>query len=150
MKEQMKLTRDLTLTAPCGIYCGDCECYKAKDDPKLLAYLVSASPALKKGGLPCGGCRPINGKCPAVEDVCATYTCTLEHRVDFCFECSEFPCGKLNPSADRANTLPHNMKVFNLCYIKNYGLEKFVVQQPEIRKKYYKSKMIIGNGPHIE
>jgi hypothetical protein len=150
MKEQTKLTRDLSLTAPCGIYCGDCECYKAKDDPKLLAYLVSASPALKKGGLPCAGCRPINGKCPAVEDVCATYACTLEHRVDFCFECSEFPCGKLNPSADRANTLPHNMKVFNLCYIKNYGLEKFVVQQPEIRKKYYKGKMIIGNGPNIE
>jgi len=101
-------------------------------------------------GLPCAGCRSVDGKCPAVGDICATYTCTLEHEVDFCFECPGFPCGKLNPSADRANKLPHNMKVFNLCYIKNYGLEKFVAQQPEIRKKYYNGKIIIGNGPHIE
>jgi hypothetical protein len=23
--------------------------------------------------------------------------------VDFCFECDEFPCSKLNPASDRAN-----------------------------------------------
>ena len=149
MNKQMKSTKYFSLTAPCGIDCSTCQCYKAKDDPKLLAYLA-ALPAFKNSSLPCKGCRSVEGKCPALGGICATYTCTLEHQVDFCFECPEFPCGKLNPSADKAEILPHNLKVFNLCYIKNHGLDKFTAKQPEIREKYFTGKMVIGNGPHID
>lgn len=144
----MKTREDFTLVGPCGIYCGDCELYKAKNDPVLMEYLVSKG--IKKEKLPCPGCRPNNGNCVVIAGTCETYTCVTEHQVDFCFECQEFPCFKLNPSSDRANILPHNMKVFNLCCIKQQGVEKFLEKHPGIKQRYYKGKMVIGKGPQME
>jgi hypothetical protein len=57
---------------------------------------------------------------------------------------------KLQPSADRANKLPHNMKVFNLCIMKRVGVENFILQSSEIKKRYYAGKMDIGNGPQLK
>jgi hypothetical protein len=147
MKKQQKSTMEFNFTAPCGIYCGDCECYTAKDNPLLLDQLVSKG--IKKQSLPCPGCRSGTGRCCVIENTCETYICAADHQVDFCFECSEFPCGKLNPSADRAGVLPHNLKVFNLCFIKNHGLTEFVSGYPEIKQKYYKGKIVIGSGPQL-
>ena len=144
----MKTMEDFTLVGPCGIYCGDCEAYKAKDNPVLMEYLVSRG--FKKEDLPCPGCRPNSGNCIVIADTCETYTCVTEHKVDFCFDCEEFPCFKLNPSSDRANILPHNMKVFNLCCIKQQGIEKFLEKHSEIKQRYYEGKMVIGKGPQIE
>jgi hypothetical protein len=142
----MTTTEEISLVGPCGINCSECECFKAKDDPALMEYMVS------KGikNLPCLGCRPIEGKCPVIGCTCETYSCATQHNIDFCFECSEFPCDRLNPAADRANVLPHNLKVFNLCCIKQQGLTKFLEKSTDIRKKYYSGKMVIGNGPQIE
>jgi len=143
-----KSSEEYRLTGPCGTYCGDCECYKAKDNPKLLEYLVTKG--LRADRLPCPGCRPLDGNCPAVGGVCETYTCVQEHGVEFCYECAEFPCARLNPAADRANVLPHNMKLFNLCCIQRHGLERFVQEFPDIRKKYFQGRMMIGKGPQLE
>jgi len=144
----LKEKDDITLAAPCGTYCGECEAYKAKDDPVLMERMMN-SKILKKDMLPCPGCRPIKGNCLAVDGTCVTYACVTEHDVDFCFECPEFPCAKLNPSADRAEILPHNIKVFNLCCIKHQGLAKFLESIPEIRQRYYSGKMVIGKGPQL-
>lgn len=144
----MKTKDDITLAAPCGTYCGDCECFKAKDNPALMEYLVAKG--LKREKLPCPGCRPLKGKCPAIGTTCKTYTCITGRGLDFCFECQDFPCAKLNPAVDRANVLPHNMKVFNLCCIKNQGLAKFIEKLPEIKQRYYKGKMAIGRGPYLD
>lgn len=144
----MLTSEDLNLVAPCGIYCGDCEVYKAKDNPVLMEYLISRG--FKKEILPCHGCRPNNGKCVVIADTCETYTCVSSHNVEFCFECNEFPCSKLNPSADRANILPHNIKLFNLCCIQKKGIEKFLELHSEIKQRYYKGKMVIGKGPQMD
>lgn len=141
----MKTEDEITLVAPCGIPCGDCSAYKAKDDPTLLELLISRG--IKREGLPCPGCRPAKGNCPAVDGTCETYACVTEHAVDFCFECPEFPCAKLNPAADRANAIPHNTKVFNLCFIQRQGLAKFMEKSPEIKQRYFQGKMSIGKGP---
>ncbi|WP_353740044.1 DUF3795 domain-containing protein [Desulfoscipio gibsoniae] len=82
--------------------------------------------------------------------MCATYACVTGRGLDFCFECPEFPCAKLNPAADRADVLPHNIKLFNLCCIEKQGLAKFLEKLPEIRQRYYQGKMIIGKGPQLE
>ncbi|MDR3540612.1 MAG: DUF3795 domain-containing protein [Desulfosporosinus sp.] len=137
-----------TLVGPCGIYCGDCEAYKAKGDPVIMEYLISRG--FKKEKLPCPGCRPNSGNCVAIEETCETYTCVTEHNVDYCYDYKQFPCSKLNPSADRANILPHNMKVFNLCCIKQQGVENFLEKHSDIKQRYYKGKMVIGKGPQIE
>jgi len=142
------MTESTTLIGPCGINCGECEGYTCKDNPALLEYLVSRG--IKREKLPCAGCRGIQGNCPVIGETCETYTCVLEHKVDFCFECVDFPCPKLNPAADRADILQHNLKVFNLCCIRQMGAEKFLERASDIKHRYYKGKLIIGKGPQID
>ncbi len=144
----MKTKDDITLVAPCGLLCSDCAVYKVKDDPSLREVLIAKNVNWK--GEPCPGCRNIKGKSQFIENTCPTYACVSERGYDFCFECTEFPCAKLNPSADRAGDLPHNIKVFNLCFIKGRGLAEFLQKAAEIKKKYFFGKMVLGKGPQIE
>jgi hypothetical protein len=136
------------IVAPCGLNCSECLVYKAKDNPKIVEALIAKG--FKPEEVPCPGCRSIQGKCPVIKETCENYTCTVEHKVDFCFECSDFPCSKLNPASDMANQIPHNLKIFNLCYIKEKGLEKWLEVAPDITSKYFQGKMVIGKGPYIE
>jgi hypothetical protein len=135
------------LVALCGIDCGICELNMCKDNPALFDYLVSRG--IPKEKLPCAGCRDIKGHCPVIGVQCATYACATDKGVDFCFDCGDFPCTKLQPSADRADVLPHNTKVFNLCTVRRIGVENFVKISSEIKERYYKGKMEIGKGPQI-
>lgn len=143
----MTANKRLNLVAPCGIDCGTCELYMCKDNPQLLEYLVSREISEEK--LPCAGCRNIEGNCPVIPCKCETYACVKDKNVDFCFDCNDFPCSKLGPSADKANILPHNMKVFNLCTIKRMGVENFTRESSVIKQRYYKGKMEVGKGPQI-
>lgn len=136
------------LAAPCGIDCGICELYLCKDDPQLYNLIVEKG--ISKDKIPCKGCRSVEGNCPVIASVCATYLCVKSKKLDFCYECNDFPCNKLMPSADRANILPHNFKVFNLCTIKNKGIQSFIELSPEIKKRYYKGIMEVGNGPQVK
>jgi len=137
----------INLVAPCGIDCGLCELYICRDNLSLRAYLVSRG--IPDASLPCAGCRGVHGGCPVITGTCETYTCVHDKGVAFCFECGDFPCSKLNPAADRADVLPHNTKVFNLCTIQRLGVEGFVSVSPEIRRRYYKGKMRVGSGPQL-
>lgn len=143
----MKTKEDITLVAPCGIYCGACPMYKVKDDPSLREGLVKR---INWNGVPCAGCRPGKGKNQFIANTCPTHACATERGHDFCFECAEFPCARLNPAADRADVLPHNLKIFNLVYIKQHGVAQFLEKEPEIKQRYYRGKMVIGQGPQME
>ncbi len=163
----MSTTNDIKLVAPCGLYCGRCPCYQAKDNPALTEYMVSLG--VDRDKLPCQGCRPLEGKMSNIgltketypngpgTDPCETYVCSVEHGADFCFECDEFPCIKLHPCADMADVLPQNTKVFNLCFIERYGLEEFKKKDSELKtfpavfdQRYYLGKLVTGKGPQIE
>ena len=156
----MSITKENVLVAPCGLYCGHCLFYLAEKDSAIMEMLVSQGHKREK--IPCQGCRPQEGKVacvagtretlydyPAIGEACETYACTVEHDVEFCYECQEFPCVKLQPCADMAELLPHNMKVFNLCIIKHQGLTEFLKKYSEIMPKYYFGKMAIGKGPQL-
>ena len=142
----MKKTDDITMVAPCGLLCSDCGVYKVKDDPSLREVLIKK---VNWQGVPCQGCRTIKGKSQFISDTCATYACVTKRGYAFCHECPEFPCGLLNPAVDRASDLPHNIKVFNLCCIKEQGLDKWLQRAPEIKQKYFSGKMVLGKGPQI-
>jgi len=144
----MKESNDATLVGPCGIYCGDCGAYRVKDNPSAAETLRKLKPDWD--GVPCPGCRQARGDCQFIDGICETYACASGRGHDFCFECSEFPCAKLNPAADRAGILPHNLKVFNLCTIKYQGLETFIKRNADIKGRYYRGKMVIGKGPQTE
>lgn len=143
----MTETGDRNLAAPCGLYCGECMMYRAKDNPAVLEALLARG--YKPEVVPCPGCRAVDGNCPAIPHKCATYICTQEQKVDFCFECKQFPCAKLNPAADMSAAIPHNLKIYNLCFIKEQGLEKWLQQASGIHQKYFRGRMIIGQGPEM-
>lgn len=143
----MTNNEEIKMSAPCGIYCGDCPAYTCKDDPALMEQLINGG--MKREHLPCKGCREMEGNCLHIDGQCANYICTTERQHDFCCDCKDFPCEKLNPAVDRAARLPHNMKMFNLCTIKNHGHAKWLEKLPEIKTRYYTGKISFGKGPQI-
>jgi len=143
----MRTTERLRLAAPCGIDCGNCALNLSGNDPALMERLVQRG--IPKEKLPCPGCRNVSGDCPVISARCETWECVRSHGVEFCHECGEFPCSKLCPSSQRADVLPHNLKVFNLCAIKRLGVEGFVETSADLEKLYFKGKMEIGKGPRL-
>ena len=135
------------LVAPCGIDCGNCALHLSRHDSAAMDRLLARGIPREK--LPCDGCRNAEGDCPVIDEKCKTYACVVEKDVDFCFECGDFPCSKLCPSSDRANVLPHNLKVFNLATIERKGVEGFVKVSGDLERLYFKGKMAIGRGPKV-
>ena len=41
------------------------------------------------------------------------------------------------------------MKIYNLCKIEKCGLKSFIENSSEIKERYFKGKMVIGEGPQI-
>ena len=54
---------------------------------------------LKRDAAPsCPGCRKIDGKGPGCIKGCFIPECTRERGIDFCGECNEFPCQRIDES----------------------------------------------------
>ncbi len=134
--------------AVCGMDCFYCELYGSNlsgDMKKSLAAMLK----LDENEInPCKGCREQKG-C-LIHPECKTFDCVQDKKVNFCYECDDFPCTFLHPAADRAEKLPHNLKVYNLCRIKSKGLKKWIEEESSTsRQKYYKGKIVIGAGPQL-
>ncbi len=132
----------LNLTAPCGLDCFNCPLYKANKDENLQKKL-SENLCVDFEKAKCKGCRNENGTIPYLnmESPCKVYSCIEKKHINFCNECSDFPCDYLHPYADKADMKPHNLKVFNLCLIKKMGLEKWAAEKSQdVMRTYYKKK----------
>ena len=136
----------LQMTAPCGLDCFNCTFYLAQEDSQAMKQVEIWSEKLQVPTeiMVCQGCRNHNGKIPlqlrlfGEDHRCAAYECATAKKVAFCGECEDFPCDHLHPLADKAETLPHNTKVFNLCLINRMGLEKWAkAKAAEVRKDYF-------------
>lgn len=135
------------LEAPCGIHCGLCPLNQAIKDEQMRARLAERlnRPPEK---VMCNGCRPVDGYCPVIgEEQCATFICAKEKGVEFCCECADFPCVKLAPCADHADTRPHNIKVFSLALRKSRGAHEWEKQIKGLYDLYFNGQMAIGHGP---
>ena len=139
----MKDKRDLI--APCGLGCFLCDFYEENltDD---LAEIMHKKFGVSKDAIPCKGCRAQDGKHFHIPNGCATLDCVKAKGVELCCDCAEFPCALLAPVADQAGKYPHNMKVYNLSRIKNIGIERWIEEAAEIRKKYFGHKFVVGKG----
>ena len=130
------------MTAPSGLDCFNCSLYFASTNDsirKVVAEKMGISFELAA----CKGCRNENGTIRAIGKIepCKAYKCIQEKKLDFCYECSDFPCGNLQPYADMASSRPHNIKVFNSCLIKKMGLEKWAKESSKnVRDTYFKAK----------
>jgi hypothetical protein len=114
-----------------------------------MQKMLSAKFGLPPAEVKCKGCRGQKGE-RLVFPLCETYKCASGRDIEFCFECREFPCSKLQPASEGAEKYPHNIKLFNLCRIKAAGLEEWAKEAPDIRKRYFKGKFVIGLGPVVE
>lgn len=113
--------------APCGIYCPRCpgwEFFKCKEK---------------------GGCNGQGGKISKFP-VCKTYECVKTKNHEFCFECEDFPCEKLQPIVNFEIFLPHNSKIYNCLMIQKLGLEKWDEICEEKSDLYYKGKKVQYGG----
>ncbi len=141
----------LKMTAPCGLDCFNCVFYLANEREEALTLLEKYN---KLMGMPvemmlCQGCRSQKGiiklhrtvSTRGEKDPCPAYQCTREKGLDFCYECPDFPCDVLHPYSDRADKVPHNTKVFNLCLIKKMGLKEWAERKAAAVRDVYFFKM---------
>ena len=134
------------LIAPCGLDCFNCEIYE-NNLTNDLAELIHNKLGAAKSEIPCKGCRQQDGKhYHFPPEGCATLNCVKVSGVEFCCDCDDFPCDYLAPMADGATFYPHNMKVYNLCRIQNVGLERWIEEAVQIRKRYFTGKFVVGQG----
>ena len=135
------------LTSPCGIDCFNCELFESNVTPELQ-QLIASFRKVDPAEVKCKGCR-VSG-CYILPKGCEAKSCIDEKGVEFCFECDEFPCSKLQPCIDGAEKYPQNFKLFNLCRIKNVGLETWAKNEAaSIRKLYREGKIDVGAGPKL-
>lgn len=144
----MKIPAGFENVSPCGINCEMCSAFMVKDKPELMPILVAHG--LKEELLPCPGCRAVDGNCRHLGSRCEQYACTTIHDVVMCYECEDYPCRRLIPAADRANTLPHNLKMISQVYIQKHGVEAWKAKLPELRQRYFTGKISYGKGPLLE
>jgi len=137
------------LTAPCGLDCFNCPSYEGIITEAVKKYL-SELLKIPIEDTPCKGCRDEKGNCKfASGKHCATWDCVQEKSVNYCYECADFPCRMLMPTQQGAK-YPHNMKVYNLCRMKSFGIDKWIEEAAEIRKRYFEGKFEVGKGPVFE
>lgn len=133
------------LTAPCGLDCFNCDIYEDNltDD---FAEMIHQKFGVPKEDIPCKGCREQDGKHFHLPEGCATLNCAKTKGVELCCDCGTFPCALLAPLADGATMYPHNMKIYNLCRIKAYGLDQWIQESAQIRQNYYSCRFVVGKG----
>jgi hypothetical protein len=136
------------LEAPCGIHCGLCPLNLAIKDDKLRNKL-SEMLNLPTDKAACTGCRSVDGYCPVIGEQCATWTCVNSKGLEFCSECIDFPCVKLMPCSDRAEKLPHNIKITSLVLRKTKGSFEWEKSIRDVYDRYFHGKMVVGRGPKL-
>jgi len=134
------------LTSPCGIDCFNCEIHE-DNLTKEVASVLNGKYGWPIEEIACKGCRQQDGKHIHLPQGCDTLDCVKAKGVQFCSDCSDFPCAFLAPIADLAAIRPQNLKVYNLCRIKKVGLERWVEEEAgQTRKKYFTGKFVMGKG----
>ena len=117
------------LAAPCGLYCGNCEIYRAfrDDDFEALAgYAKEMNSPIDR--VKCEGCRSdfMMFWCPE----CEVRRCNEEKSLSFCFECEDFPCVALVEFEDQAPH--HSLCVKNLERMVEVGISAWLEEQDEM------------------
>ena len=134
-------TDDIKFVAPCGLFCDSCPVFRASSDD-ALAQRIAQTLDIPPEQVNCLGCRVVKGHTKIMgEPVCPTYHCCIEQkRLQFCYQCGDFPCLKLAPCADKANMMPHNSKVYNLVLLQKLGVEKCQNMAPQLWRQYFNGK----------
>ena len=108
----------------CGLYCGACELMNAfrAGKQKEMAEQWNMDPE----DIKCYGCKSGDESCWCND--CEFKRCAIEKGVDFCGECTEYPCKMLKDF--QADDAVHHSSVLRGCdRIKEIGMEKWLTEQ---------------------
>ncbi len=110
-------SEDTELIAPCGMNCSVCSSYLAR------SYDVK-----RKGvRMPyCTGCRIRDKKCAFLKQRCDRL---LNQNVQFCHECSSFPCRNLERIDARYRKYYRTSLIENLTFIRQHSPQAFVERE---------------------
>ena len=104
------------LIAPCGMNCRICISY--------FGFTISGNKRKTK----CIGCKPRDKSCAFVKYSCKKLS---KKEIEYCFECKDFPCKKLQ-KLDNSYREKYNMSMIdNLNFINEKGMKKFLQTQEE-------------------
>jgi hypothetical protein len=106
------------LIAPCGMNCRIC-----------LGYFGYTSAGKRRKSI-CIGCIPSGKGCAWIKKYCKKL---LKNEIEFCYECSDFPCKHLKKLDSRYRERYAMSMIENLEYIRDNGMDDFLTQQ---EKKY--------------
>lgn len=145
----MTTQEKIAATAPCGLDCFNCASHEANVTPEYRDRVAEFFGIAPEEAFCKGGCRAIKGNCLWTRGLCTTWSCAEAKGVDYCFECDEFPCGRLAPSTDSAvQGYPHNFKLFNLCRIRAVGIERWIENEADmVRDMYFNGRFVVGDKP---
>jgi len=108
---------DPELVAPCGMNCGICSGYLAmRNDVKAKGIRMPC----------CRGCRPRDKQCAFLKKRCDRL---MGGKVEYCYECAEFPCGDLRGLDERYRRLFRMSMIENLRAIQERGIAAFLEEQ---------------------
>jgi hypothetical protein len=103
------------MIAPCGMNCGLC-----------IGHLREKKP--------CGGCFGMDDKNkPAVCRSCSIMNCEYLAKTAsrFCYDCPKYPCRRMKNLDKRYRTKYGMSMIENLAFIKNHGIEAFLLKEEE-------------------
>jgi len=107
------------LIAPCGMNCGLCSSYLAKEND------------LREKGVRmpyCTGCRPRGKNCAFLKKKCDLLGKGL---VKYCYECDDFPCRNLEHIDKRYRALYRMSMIENLEYLRDNGVQALLDREEE-------------------
>jgi len=131
----------------CGIYCGDCPSYLAHQTNDIEELKLRAQrTGFTLEEVRCDGCHSENLMPTCIECRHGFRQCAKEHRVRWCFECSDFPCQRLEDFKDIhvENGISHHKHLVDeLYYLRENGIEDWLTKKeregccPQCGKKVY-------------
>jgi len=119
---------DKELAAVCGLFCPACNLFiGTKEDPERLKLLAQRLQRPVED-LECHGCRT-EKRSFFCNEYCKMAKCAVEKGIDFCGECTEYPCAELK---DFQCQMPHRIELWkNHDRIKEVGYEKWYAEMIE-------------------
>jgi len=120
------------LISVCGLNCAECDIHQAGQGNERLRNEILEWFKTKRGKIVrpeqirCEGCRgPLEGHWSSN---CKMMMCATKRDIQFCFQCSEFPCAEVNNFAS-GGSRSHKQAIENLKTIKEIGIEEWIKKQ---------------------
>jgi hypothetical protein len=118
------------LVGICGIYCGSCPKYLApREGDQAMVERICRESGLGTEEIRCDGCLS-DRVFPSCRDCKPGFRrCATEHGVTWCFECSDFPCRRLEEFREVhiVNGISHHRFLNEeLSFMRDHGVEEWL------------------------